>query len=107
VFAAAALILPAATATSELSIRRPAGLPEGAVTQWPELISTQPLSVECWQEGVKIIAERDLHGISVNDLLQREAVSFRRQNENYPSVHVVALHDSTCLIRTQPDEVSR
>lgn len=72
--------------------------PENAVAA-PRLAPDTPLSVECWQEGQKIIAESKLYGFTVKSLINTPSVSFRRKPRGNVNVFIVSLDRSTCLIR--------
>lgn len=69
------------------------------ISQAPRIATDTPLHVECWQEGRKIIDEEALYGFSVSSLLDRGSVSFRRAAQGDPTVFIVSLKHSTCLIR--------
>jgi len=65
----------------------------------PRLAADTPLSVECWQEGQKIISESKLYGFTVSSLIDSSSVSFRRAPRGNVNVFIVSLKHSTCLIR--------
>ena len=65
----------------------------------PRLAADTPLTVECWQEGRKIISEDKLYGFTVNSLIDGSTVSFRRVPRGNVNVFIVSLKHSTCLIR--------
>jgi len=65
----------------------------------PRLAADTPLSVECWQEGQKIISENKLFGFTVSSLIDSSSVSFRRSPRGNVNVFIVSLKHSTCLIR--------
>lgn len=58
-----------------------------------------PLSVQCWQEGAKIIDESRLYGFSVNTLLDRSALTFKTSKRGEPTMFIVSFKNSLCLIR--------
>jgi hypothetical protein len=72
--------------------------PENAVPA-PRLAADTPLSVECWQEGQKIISESKLFGFTVSSLIDSSSVSFRRKPGGNVNIFIVSLKHSTCLIR--------
>jgi hypothetical protein len=65
----------------------------------PRLAADTPLSVECWQEGQKIISENKLYGFTVSSLIDSSSVSFRRSPRGNVNIFIVSLKHSTCLIR--------
>lgn len=65
----------------------------------PRLAADTPLSVECWQEGQKIISESKLYGFTVSSLIDSSSVSFRRSPRGNVNIFIVSLKHSTCLIR--------
>jgi len=65
----------------------------------PRLAADTPLSVECWQEGQKIISESKLYGFTVSSLIDSSSVSFRRNPRGNVNIFIVSLKHSTCLIR--------
>jgi hypothetical protein len=63
------------------------------------LATNMPIRVECWQEGRKIIDEKQMYSFSVNSLLEQVSVSFRREARGNPDVFIVSLKHATCLIQ--------
>lgn len=59
------------------------------------------LTLQCWQEGVKIVEERNLQGMSLDTLLEDNVVSFGRDDEASGGVLVISFADATCLVKTE------
>jgi hypothetical protein len=58
------------------------------------------LWVQCWQYGVKIIDEKDVSGIRLQNLIERDSLGFRGRNSVNGDIYVVPVNgDSTCLIK--------
>jgi len=78
----AALVTQAKTPTKEL--------PKQDASLW----------VQCWQSGIKIIDEKDIFGIRLQNLIERESVGFRGRDSNNREVYVIPVNDdSTCLVK--------
>ena len=58
-----------------------------------------PLRVQCWQEGREIIDERKLYGMALKPLRDQASVSFKTLNGEGPSVHILSIDETTCLVR--------
>ena len=58
-----------------------------------------PLRVQCWQEGREIIDERKLYGMALKPLLDQASVSFKTLKGDGPSVHILSVDETTCLVR--------
>ncbi len=98
----AGILLTAAGATVHGEVtkqKRASEMATPAISQAPRIATGTPLRVECWQEGRKIIDEEALYGFSINSLLDRTSVSFRRAAQGDPTVFIISLKRSTCLIR--------
>lgn len=58
------------------------------------------LWVQCWQYGVKIIDEKDVSGIRLQNLIERDSLGFRGRNSSNGDIYVIPVNgDSTCLIK--------
>jgi hypothetical protein len=95
------LVLPISLARSEVSRT---GEPEPPAS--PERIAPVPVPVhdtelraQCWQQGVKIIDQADLQGLSLNAATRERTVSFKRQAEQQPSVFILPFADGLCLVQ--------
>jgi hypothetical protein len=93
------LVLPVSLARSEVSRT---GEPEPPAS--PERIAPVPvhdteLRAQCWQQGVKIIDQADLQGLSLNAATRERTVSFKRQAEQQPSVFILPFADGLCLVQ--------
>ena len=99
---ALALLLSSSLGRSEIA---ETGEPEPRPS--PEALAIVPpadvaLRTQCWQDGVKIIDQVGLHALSLNDFNKENAVSFKRQVQNPPSVFIVPFPDGLCLVQPQP-----
>ncbi len=63
------------------------------------LVSSDNVTLQCWQSGVRIIDEEDLGGLSVGTLMQQGSVSFGAATSQSPTVVLLSLDEATCLIR--------
>jgi hypothetical protein len=86
-------------ASGEIAKRGDAPPAHASTLSAPRLAADTPLSVDCWQEGQKIIAENSLYGFTVSSLIDSSSVSFRRSPRGNVNVFIVSLKHSTCLIR--------
>lgn len=56
--------------------------------------------VQCWQHGIKIIDEKDIYGIRLQNLIERETVGFKGRSADNGEVYVIPVNDnSTCLVK--------
>lgn len=93
------LVLPISLSRSEVS---KTGEPEprpGPERLAPVPVHDTELRAQCWQEGVKIIDQTDLQGLSLNAATRERTVSFKRQSEQQPSVFILPFADGLCLIQ--------
>lgn len=59
-----------------------------------------PLRLQCWQYGVKIIDEKNLFSVRLQNLIDRDSLGFRRNASNDADVYVIPVNsDSTCLVK--------
>lgn len=76
----------------------PLAEPPAAVSQPGK--QSAPLWVQCWQYGVKIIDEKNLFGIRVQSLIERDSLGFSGRDGSNGEVYVIPIKgDSTCLIK--------
>lgn len=101
--AAALTILAASSQNAGLHAEIKKGSAKGhavsAAAGTTRLATNMPIRVECWQEGRKIIDEKQMYSFSVNSLLEQVSVSFRREARGNPDVFIVSLKHATCLIQ--------
>jgi len=58
------------------------------------------LRVQCWQYGVKIIDEKNVFGIRLQNLIERDSLGFKGRDSNNGDIYVIPVNgDSTCLIK--------
>ena len=94
-----ALLAPISLLRSEVS---KTGEPEPR--PGPERLALGPTSdvalrAQCWQEGVKIIDQDGLQGLSLKALTEQQSVSFKRLAETNASVFILPFADGLCLVQ--------
>jgi hypothetical protein len=94
-----ALVLPISLTRGEVT---KTGEPEPRPA--PERLAPGPgpevaLRAQCWQEGVKIIDQDGLQGLSLKALTEQQSVSFKRRAEAGPSVFILPFADGLCLVQ--------
>ena len=55
------------------------------------------VQLQCWQNGIQVINRDDLQGLSVSAASQSSSASFKRQDEDQPTVFILSFGDSLCL----------
>ena len=96
--AAAVLALVAVDVQAEISTQ---SVPAEQSPPALAVVSSEEMQLQCWQQGIKIIDETEVGGISVRSLLDQNTVSFGGAMVDQPTVIVLSLEDSTCLIRSR------
>lgn len=104
---AIALGLAAAHAHSEISVTGgqppPMAAPMAKAAAPMSVSPTQApaLWVQCWQDGVKIIDEKNIVGIRLRNLIEQEVIGFSGRDSNNGNVYIIPVNDvSTCLIKS-------
>ena len=59
----------------------------------------QPMRLECWQHGQRIISEAPLQGFNLGPALRGQSVQFPRGGSGAAEVVLLAVGDATCLLR--------
>ncbi|MGH6913370.1 MAG: hypothetical protein ACREH3_06650 [Geminicoccales bacterium] len=99
--AALLMLAPLSLAVGEVT-RTEGGAPPAATTEPPRPVhGPEPLRVECWQEGVRILEERGLSGLSIAAATRESSVSFKRQGDGNASVFLLPVADGVCLIQPE------
>jgi hypothetical protein len=62
-------------------------------------VSQEPIRVQCWQKGLKIIDEGNLQGLSINAATSRDTVTFKREGDANASTYLIPFDHSLCLIQ--------
>jgi hypothetical protein len=96
---ALAVLLPISLTRSEVSKTGEPEPPAGPERLAPVPVHDTELRAQCWQQGVKIIDQADLQGLSLNAATRERTVSFKRQSEPQPSVFILPFADGLCLIQ--------
>jgi len=103
---AIALALPANQGHSEINvpndtIAAESAPPALAEVSAKELIQDTPFQVQCWQNGVKIIDEKEFFGIRLRNLIDRETIGIRGRDSKSGDVYIIPVNEnSTCLIKS-------
>jgi hypothetical protein len=81
--------------------QKPAGAAAEGKGPPSELVKqSAALWVQCWQHGVKIIDEKDVYGIRLQTLIERDSVGLKGRNSSNGDVYVTPVNDnSTCLVK--------
>ena len=96
-----ALGLTAPHAHSEISVTGGRLPPMAAAPATESPAQAQALWVQCWQDGVKIIDEKNIFGIRLRNLIEQEAIGFSGRDSNNGNVYIIPVNDvSTCLIKS-------
>lgn len=103
--AAAAVVAATAwsAANGEVS-RKPTAAPPsiaGPTIKAQPVTGGVPLQVQCWQKGVRIVDQAGLSGLSLNAVTRQRSVSFKRVDNEQPSVFILPFDDSLCLIQPE------
>ena len=103
---AIALALPANQGRSEITVPNDTITAESAPLALAEIsteesIQETPFQVQCWQNGVKIIDEKDFFSIRLRNLIDRETLGIRGRDSNSGDVYIIPVNEnSTCLIKS-------
>ncbi len=62
------------------------------------VIHDEPVALECWQEGRRIIQRDGLKGLAVKAVTRKGAVAFKQQDGNGPDIFLLPFDDGLCLI---------
>lgn len=75
-------------------------LPEGQPPATDPAKQSASLWVQCWQYGVKIIDEKNVYGIRLQNLIERDSLGFKGRDAKNGDIYVIPVNgDSTCLIK--------
>ncbi|MEM8952456.1 MAG: hypothetical protein AAGA21_14660 [Pseudomonadota bacterium] len=61
-------------------------------------IHDEPVSLECWQKGRRIISRDGLRGVAVKAITQNGAVAFKQEDGEQPDIFLLPFEDSLCLV---------
>ncbi|MEM7045543.1 MAG: hypothetical protein AAF543_22260 [Pseudomonadota bacterium] len=61
-------------------------------------IHDEPVQLECWQNGRRIIQEDDLGGLAVKAVTQKGAVAFKQADREGPDTFLLPFEGSLCLV---------
>ena len=57
-----------------------------------------PVTLECWQNGRRIIQRDGLRGLAVKSVTSKGAVAFKPMDSEQPEVFLLPFEDSLCLV---------
>ncbi len=61
-------------------------------------IHEEPVVLECWQKGRRIIQRDGLRGLAVKAITQNDAVAFKQIDGEQPDIFLLPFEDSLCLV---------
>ncbi len=61
-------------------------------------IHDDSVQLECWQNGLRIIRQQGLSGVSVKSVTRKDAIAFKPADSNQPEVFLLSFEDSLCLV---------
>ena len=93
------VVLPISLTRSEVTKTGEPEPPPSLERIAPVPVHDMELRAQCWQQGVKIIDQADLQGLSLNAATRERTVSFKRQSEQQPSVFILPFADGICLVQ--------
>lgn len=70
--------------------------PAGSLTK--PVIHDEPVALECWQNGRRIIQRDGLRGLAVKAITGNGAVAFKPMDGEQPDIFVLPFEDSLCLV---------
>jgi hypothetical protein len=61
-------------------------------------IHDDPVQLECWQNGLRIIRQQGLSGVSVKSVTRKDAIAFKPADSEQPEIFLLSFDDSLCLV---------
>ena len=58
----------------------------------------EPVALECWQRGRRIIQRDGLRGLAVKAITENSAVAFKQIDGEQPDIFLLPFEDSLCLV---------
>ncbi len=100
-FAAALVLVLAATVAEAEVVNRPQVTRDAAETGGRKVIPEGPFSLECFQSGVRIVHERGLENLSMARRRLGNGVQFSESGEAGSTVFVSTQGTTTCVVRKE------
>ena len=104
---AVALVFATAQGHSEIAVAGSQKATKAAPVADKKALTAEPMTgkaslrVQCWQYGVKIIDEKNVFGIRLQNLINRDSVGFKGHDSKNGDIYVIPVDgDSTCLIKS-------
>ena len=72
--------------------------PKAAAKENGFAIHEEPVALECWQKGRRIIQRDGLRGLAVKAITQNGAVAFKQIDGEQPDIFLLPFEDSLCLV---------
>ncbi|MGI9500576.1 MAG: hypothetical protein ACR2P3_11085 [Geminicoccaceae bacterium] len=61
-------------------------------------IHEEPVALECWQKGRRVIMRDGLRGLAVKAVTRNGAVAFKQVDGDQPDIFLLPFEDSLCLV---------
>ena len=61
-------------------------------------IHEDPLQLECWQDGLRIIRQKGLSGVSIKSVTRKDAIAFKPADGKQPEIFLLSFEGSLCLV---------
>ena len=72
--------------------------PMAAGAEAPPVVHQEPVVLECWQQGRRIIRQGGLRGLAVKAVTRKGAVAFKPADSDQPEIFLLPFEDSLCLV---------
>lgn len=96
--AAALLLTASALVGTTLAQAEVVGAKTPASKETSPVIHEEPVSLECWQKGRRIIMRDGLSGLAVKAVTRKGAVAFKQLDSDQPEIFLLPFEDSLCLV---------
>jgi hypothetical protein len=61
-------------------------------------IHDDPVQLECWQDGERILRQKGLSGVSVKSVARKDAIAFKPADSDQPEIFLLSFEGSLCLV---------
>jgi hypothetical protein len=68
---------------------------------WKGALHDRPLRLQCWQEGIKVVDQTGLEGLSLSAANQPTTASFKRRHDGAPDVFLMSFEHGLCLVEPE------
>jgi len=86
-------ILCAGLVQAEVVDKEPPAPKKNGVT-----IHDDPVQLECWQDGLRIIRQKGLSGVSIKSVTRKDAIAFKPADGKQPEIFLLSFDGSLCLV---------